>query len=240
MASPTAGLSFQRRIGAGSGSGSGSDLMGSPRDDLETGAILPDHMKDRSPFVDAEIRENGGKYAFKAAIFQVTIRCPTQDPLLLIAMAYGFLPFLPPIFCFCVYFRAGSLLGLYGVFLSLSLVAVNEGCLKGYFRDPRPIQSANRTASGELKFGMPSGHVLNAVVMLVWIFSEIISAGMAGTHTGTLSITVLLLAPVPWARYYNLDHSFEQVVLTTLGAIPVGVAAFCIRRLCLPNDGLGM
>jgi hypothetical protein len=229
-----AGLSFQRRVG----SGSGSDLVGSPREDLETGAILPDHLKERSAFVDAELRENGGKYSYKAAVFQVTVRCPTQDPLLLIAMAYGFLPFLPPIFCFCIYFSAGNILGLYGIFLSLFLVAVNEGFLKGYFRDPRPLQSANRTSTGELKFGMPSGHVLNAVVMLVWIYAEIISAGRAGEHIGTLSTAALLLAPVPWARYYNFDHSFEQVVLTAIGAVPVGLAAFSLRRACLPTAGL--
>jgi hypothetical protein len=232
----TAGLSFQRRIG--SGSGSGSDLVGSPREDLETGAILADHQKERPTFVDTELRENGGKYSFKAAIFQVTIRCPTEDPLLIIAMAYGFLPFLPPIFCFCFYFSAGNILGLYGIFLSLTLVAINEGFLKGYFRDPRPIQSANRNSNGELKFGMPSGHVLNAVVMMVWIFAEIISAGRVHEQMGILYITALLLAPVPWARYYNLDHSFEQVVLTTVGAVPVGVTAFGVRRILLPSVGL--
>jgi hypothetical protein len=228
----SAGLSL--RIG----SGSGSDLVGSPREDLETGAILADHQKERPTFVDTELRENGGKYSFKAAIFQVTIRCPTQDPLLVIAMAYGFLPFLPPIFCFCIYFNAGIVLGLYGIFLSLMLVAINEGFLKGYFRDPRPIQSANRTSTGELKFGMPSGHVLNAVVMLVWIYAEIISAQRVVEHIGILSTAALLLAPVPWARYYNLDHSFEQVVLTTMGAVPVGVAAFGTRRLLFPAAGL--
>jgi len=231
-----ANLSFQRRVG----SGCGSEMIGSPRlEDLETGAILADHLKERASFVDTELRENGGKYGFKAAICQVTIRCPAQDPLLIVAMAYGFLPFLPPIFCFCLYFNAGNLLGLYGIFLSLCLVSVNEGFLKGYFRDPRPIQSANRTSTGELKFGMPSGHVLNAVAMLVWINAEIISARRIGEHSGLLLITALLLAPVPWARYYNLDHSLEQCVLTTLGALPVGVAAFGLRRFALPHAGLG-
>ena len=38
--------------------------------------------------------------------------------------------------------------------------------------------------------------------MLVWIYAEILAAGRVGDHAATLSITALLLAPVPWVRAF--------------------------------------
>ena len=48
-------------------------------------------------YKDPELIENGGDYRYKAAIGQVTIRLPVADPLLIVAMFYGFLPWLVPV-----------------------------------------------------------------------------------------------------------------------------------------------
>ena len=60
---------------------------------------------------------------------------------------------------------------------------------------------------------MPSGHVLNAIAMLTWISAEVVGAGRAGDYAGVLAATTLLLFPVPWARLYNLDHTYSQVTV---------------------------
>lgn len=253
--SPVEGATCQRRPAAtlrgpgGSGT-SPREPIGKPEDgpageklplvgmpDLEVGTAGTELKPFADGAYDPELARHGGKYHLKLAVFQVTIRCPTTDPLLIVAMVYGFVPFLPVMWLAMFYRETGGFLGLYGLLLSGILVVVNEGFLKPHFDDPRPWESANKTAEGKPKPGMPSGHVLNSVTLLVWLVCEI-ELGCSKNHSVLLWIfgVLCLMAPVPWARYYNKDHTFKQCCYTSFAAMLVGLIAFLVRVQFFNDD----
>jgi hypothetical protein len=204
-------------------------------EDLEVGLELKPVA---DGLLDPELTKFGGKYLTKFPICQVTIRCPTRDPLLVLAMIYGFLLFVPIAYCVIYYFETGSFLAVFGVCLSGCLTCVNELFLKRYFNEPRPWESANRNANGEPKPGMPSGHVLNSVALLFWLVMEIESGCDTAKHSMALWIlgVLVLMLPVPWARYYNRDHSYKQCVYTAMAAALVGMIAFLFRFTFFRSD----
>ncbi|KAF4681690.1 hypothetical protein FOZ63_025810 [Perkinsus olseni] len=116
---------------------------------------------------------------------------------------------------------------------------LNEGLFKRLFNQPRPPQSA---CEGP---GMPSGHCITSGVLCTWFLLEsatlFLTNGGIGT-TGNLQqllirilITLLLFGPVPWARWYNLDHTFQQVLVGSLCGLFLGCLAFAFRVEYLPN-----
>jgi hypothetical protein len=190
---------------------------------------------DYAPAEDEELKEFGGQFDKKIAVWQVTIRLPLDmNPLNLLAILYGFLPFIIPGAMGLSFLYTWHFIYLYGVIISLVLVTINEGGLKKACNQPRPSRSANKNPDGTLKHGMPSGHVLNSTSLFVWSFLEVYLRGpglvdeQKLTYTWLGAITVLML-PVPWARWYNGDHSTAQCAVSIILGICVGFGAFYCR-----------
>mmetsp|Transcript_5991 Transcript_5991/g.13208 ORF Transcript_5991/g.13208 Transcript_5991/m.13208 type:complete len:278 (+) Transcript_5991:126-959(+) len=212
--------------------------------DCETGLVSPDH--DDDPFVDEELKKYGGRYDRKICVGQVTIRLPLDwYPLNILALVYGFLPWVIPL-AFAVsfvssaapHFFEGWKAGLqwmrvpcfsaYGTYLSTSLALVNECVLKPLIKQDRPRQSANRYKNGMMKPGMPSGHVLNAVSLMVWSLFEVSAEG-PGLSSPWACLICSMAAPVAWARWYTRDHTVSQCLVSAVLGVACGTLAFFLR-----------
>lgn len=187
---------------------------------------------------DPELIANGGLYESKKAYGQVTIRFPLSahpDPVKnIIALTYGFLPWGIPIGLMVSFFSTWHFIYLYGPLISVVLAIINEGILKPICKDPRPTASANQEKDGSMKPGMPSGHVLNATAIMVWALFEVYMRGPGLDEHNNLTMTwlgVILLVhlPVPWARWYNSDHSAAQCLVSIIIGLVVGYIAFYLR-----------
>jgi len=194
--------------------------------------------EDLDPAKDKELKENGGRFTSKKAIGQVTVRLPLDmNPLSLIALTYGFLPWLIPISLVLYFVYTWHFIYLYGPLMSVVLAIINEGILKRIFNQPRPLGSANRELKNGkwiMKPGMPSGHVLNATVICVWALLEVYLKGPGLEHHESLTMTWLAVIaavhlPVPWARWYNDDHSVDQCVVSIILGLIAAAAGFYIR-----------
>eukprot|EP00440_Ansanella_granifera_P053328 gb/GFBE01057808.1/.p1 GENE.gb/GFBE01057808.1/~~gb/GFBE01057808.1/.p1 ORF type:complete len:273 (+),score=52.24 gb/GFBE01057808.1/:1-819(+) len=212
---------------------------------LVSGTSQP--LVDYDPEKDPELKKNNGKYDSKKAILQVTWRFPVDpNPLNIIALIYGYLPFLVPVLFFIDVVVERRFLPFYGLVVSAIVTVLNEVILKPIVKDPRPDGSANRqqnkeTGKWEMKPGMPSGHVLNASTTMVWCLLEVSLRGPGFDDHPFLTyrllfIILLLMAPVPWARIYNQDHSVAQCVVAGMIGIGAGVAAYFIRAQYFPLD----
>jgi hypothetical protein len=192
-------------------------------------------QKERDPHFDPELKKYGGRFDRKVAIGQVTFRFPLEfDPLNLIALLYGFLPWAVPITFGLSAAITRHFVLLYGLIVSVVTSLVNEVGLKPFFNDPRPLESANRHADGSMKPGMPSGHVLNATTIMVWAALEVALSGPGfDDHPrlteGWLIFILLLMGPVPWARWYNSDHTIKQCIVAGVLGILVGALAYYLR-----------
>lgn len=211
-----------------------TDLEAQPLTKPET-----DVEDDLNPDLDKELRKNGGQFDSKFAFFQVTIRLPLDpNPLNLIALAWGFVPFLIPGWFFVYWAVTRRFIPLYGLCLSISVSLINEVILKPIVRDPRPRLSANReqdsTGKWAMKPGMPSGHVLNSTVLLVWALLEVAFKGPGLEEHPDITIKwflviILLMGPTPWARWYNSDHSLSQCLVAGSLGLLIGIAAYYVR-----------
>lgn len=200
------------------------------------GAASSVDQKERDPHYDPELKKYGGRFDRKVAIGQVTFRFPLEwwDPLNVIALLYGFLPWAVPITFGLSAAITRHFILLYGLIVSLVTSLVNEVGLKPFFNDPRPLESANRHADGSSKPGMPSGHVLNATTIMVWAVLEVAFRGPGfddHPHLTTewLAFIFLLMGPVPWARWYNSDHTIKQCIVAGILGVFVGAFAYWIR-----------
>lgn len=177
-------------------------------------------------------------------------------PLALLALIYGYTPWLVP-FAFGMHWIItllldhgrfggggnGRFISLYGCLVCVIVSLVNEVILKPLIKDPRPPETANyRVVKGEpgqpdvrtVKEGMPSGHVLNATTVMMWALLEVSIRGPGydadlGLTVGWVCFILCLMGPVPWARWYNLDHTFAQCWVSFLLGLVVGTAAFWVR-----------
>eukprot|EP00930_Biecheleria_cincta_P060775 TRINITY_DN4637_c0_g2_i1.p1 TRINITY_DN4637_c0_g2~~TRINITY_DN4637_c0_g2_i1.p1 ORF type:complete len:299 (-),score=69.32 TRINITY_DN4637_c0_g2_i1:71-967(-) len=225
----------------------GSDNEEAPlRGAAATVAAAPKE-EDHDPENDPELVKNGGKFTSKKAILQVTWRFPVEmDPLNILALIYGYLPFIVPTVFFVNLVVTRRFMPLYGLIVSGIVTCVNELILKPIFKDPRPSGSANRkfnekTQKWEMKEGMPSGHVLNATTMLVWCVLEVALRGPGFDDQAVITWELILLivvttAPVPWARIHNKDHSLAQCIAGGSLGICAGIAAYFIRMTFFPLD----
>lgn len=223
--------------------------MQSHRTDLEAQQLLGRHAgtdtdtdKDDHlhPDLDVELKKNGGKFDNKFAVLQVTFRTPIDPhPLNIIALLYGFLPFLVPGALFVAAVVTRRFIFMFGICMSLIAVLINEALLKPLFDEPRPLASANRhqcptTKKFKMKPGMPSGHVMNATCVMVWATLEVAfecvhCVGTDALTTKWLIGIVLVMAPVPWARWYNSDHSLNQCLVGGLLGIVFGIGAYYVH-----------
>jgi hypothetical protein len=190
------------------------------------------------PHFDPELKKYGGRFDKKVAIGQVTFRFPIEWRLLsMVALLYGFLPWLVPFGFFVGWVSTRHFILIYGLIVSLVTSGVNEVGLKPLCNDPRPIESANREADGTLKPGMPSGHVLNAIAIMVWSLLEVLLRGPdePGLEMEWIIFIVVMMGPVPWARIYNKDHTLTQCVVAGALGVFVGYFAYCLRVLVFPH-----
>jgi len=186
---------------------------------------------------DPELKINGGKYDSKFAFWQVTIRLPLDmNGLNELAILYGYLPFLIPGGLGIAFLITWHFLYLYGVLISIVLVCINEAVLKKLCDQPRPDRTAHRDKDGKPKHGMPSGHVLNSTSIMVWSLLEVYLRGPTQHNEEHVALTGIWLAaiflamfPVPWARWYNGDHSAAQCSVSLVLGLFVGIGAFLIR-----------
>merc|ERR1712113_812994 len=85
----------------------------------------------------------------------------------------------------------------------------------------------------KMKPGMPSGHVLNAVTILVWSTLEVALRDPGVKHpthcAEWMAAIFVLMAPVPWARWRNKDHTLNQCLVAGALGIVAGIVAFVIR-----------
>ncbi|KAF4718508.1 hypothetical protein FOZ63_033581, partial [Perkinsus olseni] len=169
---------------------------------------------------------------------QVTIRVPAP-PLMAVAEGFGFIPWIVPGILMILMLTTRRAVYIYACAVLLITSFLNEGLFKRLFNQPRPPQSA---CEGP---GMPSGHCITSGVLCTWFLLEsatlFLTNGGIGT-TGNLQqllirilITLLLFGPVPWARWYNLDHTFQQVLVGSLCGLFLGCLAFAFRVEYLPN-----
>eukprot|EP00746_Dinoflagellata_sp_MGD_P000824 gnl/MRDRNA2_/MRDRNA2_101514_c0_seq1.p1 gnl/MRDRNA2_/MRDRNA2_101514_c0~~gnl/MRDRNA2_/MRDRNA2_101514_c0_seq1.p1 ORF type:complete len:307 (+),score=19.00 gnl/MRDRNA2_/MRDRNA2_101514_c0_seq1:83-922(+) len=177
-----------------------------------------------------EVEKTDGKIKPKGYhILQVTIRS-NLSTLDLVALVWCFLPFIVPGALALWWISSPSMFPLYALSLSGFCVVLNEGIMKNWFKQPRPPQSAANS------WGFPSGHVLNAYTLMVWMFLEtaIPAGSVVPIHWKVVYSSLFLFFPVPWARYHNGDHSLQQVVWSSFLAGAIGVFAFVLRRLWFP------
>lgn len=177
-----------------------------------------------------------GKLRVKWGIGQVSIRLPWRGCLHFIAVMYGFLPFIVPIWFFVWVVETWISRGYprffpaYGLAVSAGFALVNELITKRLCRKFLPASITDRPPEAVCKHpGMPSGHVLNAYTVLGWLVLEFVN-DEAGLHLEWLLIVLLVMGPVPWARVYNRDHTLAQVAASAVIAGVMSYLAFWIRK----------
>mmetsp|Transcript_63312 Transcript_63312/g.182086 ORF Transcript_63312/g.182086 Transcript_63312/m.182086 type:complete len:264 (-) Transcript_63312:224-1015(-) len=181
-----------------------------------------------------------GLLKHKWGVGQVSIRLPVKDGTTFLALMYGYLPFVIPIWWAVWAGTTRITLGcprffpMFGLCIAVGFALVNEVIIKQVCKRVLPAQLTNRPPEAVCKHpGMPSGHVMNAYTLMVWCFLEAALDKMV--HPEWLFVIALVLGPVPWARVYNKDHTVAQVVVSAVIASVMGCIAFYIRKAYYPN-----
>lgn len=190
-----------------------------------------------STSLDPELVQNGGEFDTKFAIGQVTVRLPFDwRPLPVLALFVSFVAFPLPLLLAAdaIYHHRWS--SAFLVLLISICSMVNEFVLKPVFKQPRPSCTANRDTNGEVLPGMLSGHVLICQILATWYALEVILSFSNLHAVWILAPLVLLMALVPWARWYNGDHTCEQVLVTAVVATGLGAAAFATYHVFLQEN----
>jgi len=209
-------------------------------DDEELGLIRTRKSVDflgQKPRLDYELISGGGKYTHKFQILQVTIRLPESDSVALMAIGYGFVIYTIPI--------AAALIMLlypesfvnwifflkYCTLMLCCTITLNELILKPRIKSPRPRESANVKPDGDPKPGMPSGHAVNSCAVLTLIIYEItrIPAHLAVSKCAWIFLACAMLAPIPWSRCHNKDHTPEQCAVGAVIGIFAGILFGLLR-----------
>eukprot|EP00449_Zooxanthella_nutricula_P031373 CAMPEP_0198491052 /NCGR_PEP_ID=MMETSP1462-20131121/2540_1 /TAXON_ID=1333877 /ORGANISM="Brandtodinium nutriculum, Strain RCC3387" /LENGTH=252 /DNA_ID=CAMNT_0044219637 /DNA_START=64 /DNA_END=822 /DNA_ORIENTATION=+ len=181
-----------------------------------------------------------GKLRCKWGIGQVSIRLPVANTLTYVALVYGYLPFVIPIWWAIwsgvSYMRVGKpqFFPFFGLCIAGSFALVNELVTKQICKRTLPASLTARPPEAVCKHpGMPSGHVMNAFTLMVWVFLEAALDNLV--HLEWLVAILLVLGPVPWARVYNKDHTVPQVLASACIASVMGCIAFYIRKTHFPH-----
>jgi hypothetical protein len=182
-----------------------------------------------------------GTLRAKWGVGQVSIRLPIRSPLQLIAIIYGFLPFIIPICWFVWVVSTWSKCGsprfypAFGLCIAAGFALVNETVTKKLCRKFLSPEITNRPPEAVCKHpGMPSGHVMNAYTLMTWTLSEVLMDYQI--HIDHFIILLIVMGPVPWARVYNKDHTVPQVVASMVAAVGMGLVATAIRFHYFPEQ----
>eukprot|EP00397_Hematodinium_sp_SG-2012_P047158 GEMP01053518.1.p1 GENE.GEMP01053518.1~~GEMP01053518.1.p1 ORF type:complete len:225 (+),score=10.95 GEMP01053518.1:162-836(+) len=175
---------------------------------------------------DPELISYGGPYTTKYQFMMVTIRLPESNPLAIIAVNYGFMMYcIPALMLFGYFMIPDAFLLMYGFLMIIVVIAINEGFLKPHIDDPRPAQTAIVRSDGSPQHGMPSCHSAVAYALLVWSVWEVVTApSRLGMHRELwILMLIIVLAPVPWSRWYNRDHTALQSIVGAALGLAIGL-----------------
>lgn len=182
-----------------------------------------------------------GKLRSKWGVGQVSIRLPLADNLTIVALFYGFIPYIIPIWWAIWVSTSWAMNGhprffpAFGLCVALGCAIVNELITKQFCRLVLPESLTDRPPEAVCRHpGMPSGHVLNGWILMVWCLVEAATAKLVQIEW--LIIIVACMGPVPWARWYNKDHTLAQVTVSMVLSIFFGVAAAWVRKTHYPNQ----
>lgn len=181
-----------------------------------------------------------GKLRVKWGIGQVSVRLPIQGPCSFIALVYGFLPFLIPIWwaiwsC-SSYVQTGvpRFFPTFGLAIATAFALGNELVTKPLCKLIASEEVCSRPPEAVCKHcGMPSGHVMNAYILMGWSLLEF--ALDNPVHLEWILAIVLVMGPVPWARVYNRDHTVGQVTVSAIIAWLMSGVAYFIRWVYFPG-----
>jgi hypothetical protein len=181
-----------------------------------------------------------GALTSKWGIGQVSIRLPVQGPLQLIAIMYGYLPFIIPIWWFIwtvsTWAKCGSprFYPAFGLCIAAGFALVNETITKKLCRKFLDPAITSRPPEAVCKHpGMPSGHVMNAYTLMVWTLAEV--CWDFEVHIDHMCVLLLVMGPVPWARVYNKDHTWLQAQVSMVVALVMGLLAWGLRMHFFPH-----
>lgn len=192
-------------------------------------------------------RHAKGELTAKWGVGQVSVRLPVgaaadgqTRTLALVAVVYGFVPYLFPLFWIFHVIWEIALRGHVPFFpacafcLVLVVVLINELIIK---------QACDRLLAPEVTSrppeavcthpGMPSGHTIMTYTVMVWCLLEVAMDKVF--YLDCCLLILLLLAPVPWARVYNRDHTVQQVLVSVCIATVAGILAYLLRRYIHPG-----
>jgi len=182
-----------------------------------------------------------GTLRAKWGVGQVSIRLPIRSPLQLIAIIYGYLPFIIPIWWFiwvvATWTKCGSprFYPAFGICIAAGFALVNETVTKKLCRKLLSPEITNRPPEAVCKHpGMPSGHVMNAYTLMTWTLVEVLMDFQI--HIDHFLVLLIVMGPVPWARVYNKDHTVPQVVASMVAALGMGLIATAIRFHFFPEQ----
>lgn len=197
--------------------------MASERTPLHSAANADDLM-------DLESQSCKGHEHF--AVGQVTIRLPLDfRPLPLLALLLSFVPWALPLVILSDALLEQNALSFF-ILVALVLTSVmNEFVLKPFFEEPRPEASACRDAQGKLLPGMPSGHVLVCQSLLAFFVVLALREKLAKVAL----VLVLSMPAMPWARWYNGDHSCKQVMVSVVLGTVLGAAYELMYGIMFPE-----
>jgi len=181
-----------------------------------------------------------GELQGKWGILQVTVRSPIPDFVSFMAILYGFLPFLVPIwFLISIVVdkcKTGSfhVFPYFGLCICLGFAVINELVTKAVCKRAMSRAATDRPPEAVCKkAGMPSGHVMNAYTLMAWTILEAFTDKII--YPEWLIIILFINLPVPWARVYNCDHTWQQVGASAFIASFMGFFAYSLRKAHYPN-----
>lgn len=205
------------------------------------GAGQFEHQDFESWTPEEKLQWKEGRLTAKWGVGQVSIRLPVRDPLQMIAIVYGFLPFVVPAWWLCWVVTSWSRNGVpefypaYGLCIAAGFALINETLTKKMCRKVLPPVITSRPPEAVCNHpGMPSGHVMNAYTLMVWTLIEVLYD--YSVHVDFLTIIFIVMGPVPWARVYNKDHTPLQVKVSMSFALIMGIAAWWIRVTYFPGQ----
>lgn len=186
---------------------------------------------------DPELTKHGGQFEQKFAIGQVTIRLPLDlRPLPMLALSLSFVPWILPLFILADATFTLRRCSVISTFMVLVCALLTEVILKPWLKQPRPAPSACRDSEGRLLDGMPSGHVMNSQTLATWYLLQALWVLDKPRAHWTAALLVSAMPAVPWARWYNGDHTLNQVLVTMVLASVLSLFAFAAWECTAPES----
>lgn len=183
---------------------------------------------------------NAGQLDMKWCVGKVTIRWPLEGCASLLAITYGLMPWLVPLLWVVMAVRSFLATGSFACYPALGLAVVTGlGVCIEYVVKPtmtllfgarisdRPPESACTDS------GMPSEGVVVAYAVMGWACLEL---ALGETVRADLMLAVVVaMAPVPWAKAYNCDHTIAQVTVAAIFAWLLSGALYYARSVYFPG-----